>query len=712
MVTNRIGSGAMGIRGKLLLAFGGVAAGTVIVGMVGWASLGKVGTLLDGVANRNLPQVAATLQLAAHSTGIAAGAPALFAAVDEAERGRQRDAIRRERDAIEKALSDLAKLDQSASIAGLKQLAEETDGKVAALDKAVGERLQLAVRQKGKHAELVEKRRAFTGVSAPALAQVKNQVAAASMSIGGDAAALTRLVLRLLGTSVPAQQRLTDLISDMGALDTLYDEVTAATDEKAIDGHAKDFAAIEDRATENLDVLARINKVDGLREAADAILAFGKGDESIFALRRQELKSAAGGMTAMAATRDVVGKLVAAVNAEVERVEAAAAGAAKASDGAITTGILMMLLVSALSVAGAVLLVWLYVGRNLIARLTALGKVMTVIAEGNLSVAVSGTEQKDEIGAMARALGVFKDGLQRSKQLADEQAAEQAARAERAQKVDALTRAFDQTIGTALNAVDASATGMCTSADTMIKSAGDTTRQTNSAASAAGRATSNVETVASAAEELSASIAEIGRQVTESARIAADAVARAEHTNSSVEGLAEAAKKIGSVVSLINDIAGQTNLLALNATIEAARAGDAGKGFAVVASEVKSLANQTAQATGEIANQVNEIQSATSGAVNAIREIKGTIQNLNDIAASIAAATQEQGAATQEIARNVQEAAKSTQMVSSDAAAATGSADETSKQAGAVMGAAQQVLKQSEALKSRVDQVLGQIRAA
>jgi methyl-accepting chemotaxis protein len=712
MMTNLIGGRAMGIRGKLLLAFGGVAAGTVIVGIVGWASLGKVGTLLDGVANRNLPQVAETLQLAAHSTGVAAGAPALFAAADEAERGRQRDAIRREREAIEKALSELTKLDRNASIAGLKQLAEETDGKVAALDRAVGERLQFAKREKEKHAELAEKRRAFANVSAPALVQVKNQVAAASMSIGGDAAALTRLVLRLLGTSVPAQQRLTDLITDMGALETLYGEVTASADEKAIDGFAKEFAEIEDRATESLDVLARIHKVDGLREAAEAILGFGKGNESIFALRRQELKSAAGGMAAMAATRDSVGKLVAAVDAEVARVRDTAAAAARASDSAITTGIFAMLLVCAVSVAGAVLLVWLYVGRNLIGRLTALGKVMTVIAEGNLSVAVKGTEEKDEIGAMARALGVFKDGLQRSKELADQQAAEQAGRAERAQKIDALTREFDQTIGAALGAVDTSASGMCTSADTMIKSAGDTTRQTNSAASAAGRASSNVETVASAAEELSASIAEIGRQVTESARIAGEAVTRAERTNASVEGLAEAAKKIGSVVSLINDIAGQTNLLALNATIEAARAGDAGKGFAVVASEVKSLANQTSQATGEIANQVSEIQNATSGAVNAIREIKGIIQNLNEIAASIASATQEQGAATQEIARNVQEAARSTQTVSADAAAATGSADETSKQAGAVLDAAQQVLKQSEALKARVDQFLGQIRAA
>ena len=75
--------------------------------------------------------------------------------------------------------------------------------------------------------------------------------------------------------------------------------------------------------------------------------------------------------------------------------------------------------------------------------------------------------------------------------------------------------------------------------------------------------------------------------------------------------LSEGAQQIGTVIDLINNIAGQTNLLALNATIEAARAGEAGRGFAVVASEVKSLAEQTAKATAEIAGQIGDIQGAT-----------------------------------------------------------------------------------------------------
>jgi methyl-accepting chemotaxis protein len=89
--------------------------------------------------------------------------------------------------------------------------------------------------------------------------------------------------------------------------------------------------------------------------------------------------------------------------------------------------------------------------------------------------------------------------------------------------------------------------------------------------------------------------------------------------------LSDHAKSIESILGLIRDIAGQTNLLALNATIEAARAGDAGRGFAVVAQEVKSLANQTARATDEIAGKIADIQASTRLSVETNERIRDTV---------------------------------------------------------------------------------------
>ena len=115
--------------------------------------------------------------------------------------------------------------------------------------------------------------------------------------------------------------------------------------------------------------------------------------------------------------------------------------------------------------------------------------------------------------------------------------------------------------------------------------------------------------------------------------------------NGGVTKLSEAAKRIGDVIDVISTIAAQTNLLALNAAIEAARAGEAGRGFAVVAAEVKSLAEQTTKATGEVAQQISSIQSATEELVSSIKEITETINRVSEISSTVAVAVEEQGAA-------------------------------------------------------------------
>jgi len=203
-------------------------------------------------------------------------------------------------------------------------------------------------------------------------------------------------------------------------------------------------------------------------------------------------------------------------------------------------------------------------------------------------------------------------------------------------------------------------------------------------------ATSRTEAVAAAAEELSSSIAEIGRQVSHSAGVAGGAVDESQRASKQIDGLAEAAQKIGQVVDIIQDIASQTHLLALNATIEAARAGDAGKGFAVVASEVKSLANQTANATEEISTQVAEIQGATQSAVESNESITKTISEINEIASTIASAVEEQDAATQEVSSNIVQV--------------TEAAGETGRIASDVLSASSELSQQAEALTGHIDE--------
>ena len=321
--------------------------------------------------------------------------------------------------------------------------------------------------------------------------------------------------------------------------------------------------------------------------------------------------------------------------------------------------VLLVALVLAAVVIGVV--------RGVIGPLVGLTGVTLRLANGELSADIPSEGRKDEIGAMARALKIFKDALI-AKSDSDEAAQRDAqAQIDRARRLDTLTRGFELTIADIVNTVSSAASGLEMSADTLTNTANRSQELSTVVAAASEEASANVQSVAAATEELSSSVNEISRQVQASARMAGEAVQLVRQTNGRVAELSQAAARIGDVVELINSIAGQTNLLALNATIEAARAGDAGRGFAVVATEVKALAEQTAKATDEISQQISGVQSATQESVNSIQAISSTIERLAEIGAAIAAAVEEQGRrATQEISRNVQQAAHGTQQVSAN----------------------------------------------
>ena len=193
--------------------------------------------------------------------------------------------------------------------------------------------------------------------------------------------------------------------------------------------------------------------------------------------------------------------------------------------------------------------------------------------------------------------------------------------------------------------------------ETLKQVADDTLSRMALASSASHETAQRMDATVTATEELSGSIQEIGQQATNGLGMAQSAVADTERTQTVIGSLNDAAERIGSVVGTISAIAAQTNLLALNATIEAARAGEAGKGFAVVAAEVKTLANQTSRATGDISQQVTAIQESTKRSVDEISSIARAIGKLTTVSTSIASAVQKQSMTTRGIAESIHDAA-------------------------------------------------------
>lgn len=366
-----------------------------------------------------------------------------------------------------------------------------------------------------------------------------------------------------------------------------------------------------------------------------------------------------------------------------------------------------MVLLGALAL-GAV--VTLAMTRLIAGPVAGLTEVMGRLANGSTDVEIPSLDGQDEIGAMARAVAVFRDGMEKAGRLESEQRQQRENQAKLMARRDELIAAFNSAIEQILGTVVGSIDHVHQISSSLQSTAEQTSHQGSAVASAAEMSAANVATVATAAEQLGCSVQEISRQVTETTSITSEAVQGIHAANTTMDGLAEAAKRIGEVVELINAIAGQTNLLALNATIEAARAGDAGKGFAVVAGEVKTLANQTAKATDEIAQQIAGIQAISQEAVETIRTVGRTIDRVNQVVSSIAAAVEQQSAATAEIVRSVQQASDGNAEITRNIGDVSKAAAETGEMASGMFKAADELVHEAEAMRGEVGTFLTAMR--
>ncbi len=361
-----------------------------------------------------------------------------------------------------------------------------------------------------------------------------------------------------------------------------------------------------------------------------------------------------------------------------------------------------------LVVLGPVL--WFSLSRTM-RPLRSMTKAIVSISDGKLDTPIDALERKDEIGSIARALGVLKVRLAERTTLEAKQSASEVERRARQQAVDLAITSFRGEVGLALEAFKSNAERMRVASDGLARVAAESSERAARAADNAHGASGNVESAAQAAEEMGAAIREVEFQVRRVRTEIVEAASVSRDTAGSVSDLDATARAIGEVVNLIRDIAAQTNLLALNATIEAARAGEAGRGFAVVANEVKSLAAQTADATDRIVSQVAAIQGATGQVVEAIQNIAERMNAIEKFANAVAVSIEQQAIATGEIASGVAMASSSALSVSSDLSVLADSVEETGRSAEQVRGSAGEVTAQAQRLDSTVEQFLRNVAA-
>jgi methyl-accepting chemotaxis protein len=694
-----------GVRGSLFAAFAVIAGMVIVISAGAGIVLRHLGGTMVDLSGRDIPRLAASLQLAAQSASLAGQGPALLASQSQDILNERSKKIKETQDVTLQKLGEIIELGaDKAVVANLTETIKNIDDTVKSLVAAARERLEVSAQHEKQYDALRNAQANFVAAARHSMMNARTQLSAtlgAANLAADDTTQTTRTV-----------DQIGNVIADGNLI--AFDMMAALSANKAdaLEAIQKDFQVTKERVSSNLDQLPTDPVNVTVSTTAQKLLALGEGKTGVFKTRQKELDANDYGQVVL----EEAGKLNIGLGISVQQLVNGVQTETDASTWharqEISFATATMLVLGALTFVASALFVWLYVGGNILRRIGNLQRSMQLLSNGDLESEIYRSSQQDEIAVMANSLEVFRKSMIEARVLGADQDRDRIAKAERASRMEARIIDFEATVRGALDGLQKSANSMQTTAQSMSETADQSSALVNAVASAAEQTSLNVQTVSSGTEELSSSITEIGRQVVTSAQIARKAVNEAGETDATMQGLAENASRISTVVDLIQVIASQTNLLALNATIEAARAGEAGRGFAVVASEVKSLANQTAKATEEIRSQIVSMQEVTTSAVGAIRNIGNIIGEINDVTTAIAAAVEEQGAATREIARNIQHAAGGTSEVSSNIIGVSAASSQAGSAAGEVLTASGALRREADVLRAEIDAFLSNIRAA
>ena len=694
-----------GLRGSLFAAFAVIAGMTIVISAGAGTVLRHLGGTMLDLSGRDIPRLAASLQLAADSASLASQGPALLASQNEDKLNERAKKMKEAQQVALEKLGELIELGaDKAVVAALGETVKSIDDTIKSLGSAARERLEATAQHDKQYDALRKAQASFVAAANPAMmdAQARTNAILQSANLSTDDATEAARLVEQLGNVIASSNL---IASDLAA-------ALSATNSDTLEAIEKEFKAAQASVKSTLDLLPDSSATTAVRNAALKLLTLGEGKTGVFKIRQKELDAIDYGEIVLDETRKLEIGLGISVQQLVKDVHTETDASTWRARREISLATVVMLALGVLTLVGSVIFVWLYVGRSVLRRLGNLQRSMQLLSDGDLESEIYRSSQHDEIAAMANSLHIFRESMVEARALTADQDKDRAAKAERASRMEAGIVEFEATVRAALESLQNSASSMQTTAQNMSTTADQSNALVNAVASAAEETSVNVQTVSAGTEQLSSSISEIGRQVITSAEIARKAVDEAGKTDATMQGLAENAGRISVVVDLIQTIASQTNLLALNATIEAARAGEAGRGFAVVASEVKSLANQTAKATDEIRLQIASMQQVTTSAVGAIRSISDTISEINDVTTSIAAAVEQQGAATREIARNIQHAAGGTAEVSSNIVGVSTASAKAGSAASEVLAASGELRSEADVLRSEIDAFLSKIRAA
>ncbi|MCV3738186.1 methyl-accepting chemotaxis protein [Rhizobium sp. TRM96647] len=384
-----------------------------------------------------------------------------------------------------------------------------------------------------------------------------------------------------------------------------------------------------------------------------------------------------------------------------------------ATDASAARTIMVVAALIAGAVAALLLAVWL-VGRSIVRPIGQMTAAMRTLAGGRTEIAVPGLERRDEIGAMAAALEVFRQAAIDNRRLEEQAEAERGrAEAERvaiqaAAEAEANERLMQATGGLAgglrrladgdldfalvepfspefeglrhdlnqaLSQLGGTLAQIATAGITIDGGSREISASAETLSGRTERQAAALEETAAALDEITANVTQAAERAQEARDVATRANANAERTAELVGGtvgamerIEQSSRRISSIIGVIDEIAFQTNLLALNAGVEAARAGEAGRGFAVVAQEVRELAQRSAVAAREIKDLIRQSSSEVEDGVGIVRNtgtaleaIGSEVKAIHALMEAIAVSAREQSLGLREVNQAVNQMDQGTQ---------------------------------------------------
>jgi methyl-accepting chemotaxis protein len=698
-----------GIQFRLFLAIGSILTLMVLTSMVAWVSFSKVDNAVSDLNTSSIPTIVDTLKLANNSIQAASLAPLLSAAKSEEElvnidKGFNWSAalVAQKIKSLKERLQSNQKLEDVTQVYHSLLVQEQNLKEVSASQISLQNRFNTLIM------DLVFSYSDLDEYVAPVMEVMDIEVSRDIENLTDETDETKTFKLmndlslaRALG-EIKANGNL--------AFGMLIAAITVPPGD-AMDEISSKYQWAELRLNKALEKISSSPDIDKITPLVSNLLAFGQGKDSVFALRKTEGENKTKQAEILKKTKALSEKMNAVTTSLVSLQEETSRDAAASTGQTITAAKNILLSMGAIAIIVSVLIVFVYIRRNLISRLLQAIDAMKEISAGNFAaeVKVSG---RDEITQMSHMLKVFCDtGLEA--RTADNRILQERERAQsdRQEQMNTLANEFEGSISTNLTTSNDAAVVIHASSENVARKAEQNSMNATNIASATEQTTVSIQTVSTASKALEDKIFEVGSQASEALSIAQTAVSESDNATLLIEGLSHSAREIGNIVSLINNIAEQTNLLALNATIEAARAGDAGKGFAVVASEVKSLADQTSNATDEISKRIKAIQSSTGEAVGAISSISKRIISIHSSAERMSSSINAQQEFVTEIAENVDQVALAMREVNTNISLVRDAAHENTEDMRKIVDSASVLIELSGTIKSSADNFVSVIKA-